>query len=132
MEKQTKGVYESHNVAARVKPGGTLYIKSHTTHLKKDITPTADTIARLMPCDEVIWHGAHETDKRFHKVSFTVSNYKQSGSNRPHNPPMGATVTGYVFGANLAVNPPDMELRPSNPTRKIDPTAYASSGAIKA
>ena len=129
MESQkTKGVWESHNVAAQVKIGGTLYVKVHAAHLRKDVTPTADTIAILMPGDEVVWQGAHETDKRFHKISFTVKNAKQSNLNRKHNPPLGSTVTGYIFGANLAVKPPDMELRSINPAGKINPVAYPSYG----
>lgn len=122
MDKNTN-VWEAHNVASRVKIGGMLYVKSHSTHLRADVLPTSDTLAILMPCDEVVWLGTHKTDKRFHKVSFTVVNHRVRV-----NPPIGTTVTGYVFGTNLSVNKPNMELRPSNSSEKFDPVAYPSYG----
>lgn len=126
MDKNTN-VWEAHNVASRVEVGGTLYVKSHATHLRADVLPTSDTLAILMPCDEVIWLGAHETDKRYHKVRFTVNNRRIKV-----NPPLGTIITGYVFGTNLSVRIPEMKLR-TDPSRKIDPIAYPSSGvAVKA
>lgn len=121
MDKNTN-VWEAHNVASRVKIGDTLYVKSHSTHLRADVLPTSDTLAILMPCDEVVWLGSHEKDKRYHKVSFTVKNRRITV-----NPPLGTTVTGYVFGTNLSVRLPEMELK-ANPARKIDPVAYPSFG----
>lgn len=116
-------VWEAHNVASRVEVGGTLFVKSHSTHLKADVSPTSDTLAILMPCDKVVWLGAHETDKRYHKVSFTVKNRRIRV-----NPPVGTIVTGYVFGTNLSVLLPDMNLRLANPAQEINPVAYPSSG----
>lgn len=122
-----KNVWDSHNVAKRVKIGATLYLKTDKARLQKDITPTSDTLAIVLVGEALVWHGAHETDKRFHKVSFTVTH-----SRVQHNPLIGTTVTGYIFGSNLSVAPPDMKLVPCEKGRRIDSKGFVASGSIRA
>jgi hypothetical protein len=124
---ENKNVWESHNVAKRARIGATLYLKVNKARIQKDISPTSDTLAIVLVGEELVWHGAHETDKRFHKVSFTVTH-----SRVQHNPLIGTTVTGYIFGSNLSVSPPDMKLVPSNKGPRIDSKGFVASGSIKA
>ena len=83
---KNKNVWESHNVAKRAQTGAKLYLKVHKARIQKDITPTSETLAIVLVGEELVWHGTHETDKRFHKVSFTIMH-----SRVQHNPPVGAT-----------------------------------------
>jgi hypothetical protein len=134
--KQDKGtpkeVWNAHNVASRVKAGGTLYVKTFAAALKVDITPTADSITVLFPGDAVTWHGPHETDKRWHKVSATIYRVIPNEYHSNINPPPGTRVTGYIFGSNLSTTPPDMTLRAKEGVKQINPIAYPTYGqAVK-
>ena len=124
--------YHSVNVAARAEVGSTLYVKAYATRVMKDITPTADVLLIIFPGDAVVWHGAHETDKRWHKVTVTSWRRLQSGSGVTISPPRGTKVTGYVFGTNLSVEPPDMTIRAAEGAGQNPyPTAYANTGGIR-
>lgn len=121
--------YHSLNVAARAQVGDALYVKAYATRVMQDITPTADVLLIIYPGDVVVWHGAHETDKRWHKVTVTSWRHLQSGSGVTISPPPGTKVTGYVFGTNLSVEPPDMTLRtPKGAGQGPTPTAYGTTG----
>ena len=121
--------YHSHNVAARAKIGDTLYVKAYATRVMEDIRPTANVLLIIYPGDAAVWHGAHETDKRWHKVTVTSWRRLQSGSGMTISPPRGTKVTGYVFGTNLSVDPPDMTVRAAEGAGQGPvPTAYASTG----
>ena len=127
-----KEVWNSHNVASRATVGAKLYVKVYAARLMADITPTADVLMVLFPGDAVTWHGSHPTDKRWHKISAVSYRIQPAGDNLHINPPLGTTVTGYIFGANLSTSPPDMTLRAKDGPRVIDPIAYPSSGqAVK-
>ncbi len=127
-----KEVWNSHNVASRATAtGGTLYVKVHSARLMQDISPTSDVLAILSPGDVVTWHGAHETDKRWHKISVTIHRAIPNPYHSNINPPLFSRVTGYIFGSNLSTTPPDMTLRAKEGKREMNPTAYANTGAIK-
>jgi hypothetical protein len=124
--------YHALNVAARAQVGSTLYVKAYATRVMKDITPTSDVLLIILPGDAVVWQGAHEKDKRWHKVTVTSWRRLQSGSGVTISPPRGTKVTGYVFGTNLSIEPPDMTLRAAEGAgQEPYPTAYANTGAIK-
>ncbi|MDY7225914.1 SH3 domain-containing protein [Hyalangium rubrum] len=93
-----------------VKPDGTLYVKARNTRLMANASATADAIAILQPGKAVTWKGADPKNKQWHRVE--VDGKK-----------------GVVFQSNLAAQPPNLELITKNGEQKVDPVAYASSGA---
>ncbi|MBN1206753.1 MAG: SH3 domain-containing protein [Myxococcaceae bacterium] len=96
--------------ALAVKPGGILYVKARNTRLMASASPTADVVAILQPGQQVTWRGADPKNKQWHRVE--VRGRK-----------------GVVFQSNLATKPPNMELVAEDGTRKVDPVAFANSGA---
>jgi hypothetical protein len=96
--------------ALAVKPGGTLFVKARNTRLMASASPTADALAILQPGKQVKWLGADPKNKQWHRVEVDG---KQ----------------GVVFQSNLATQPPSMELVTKGGTQKVDPVAFANSGA---
>jgi hypothetical protein len=96
--------------ALAVKPGGTLYVKARNTRLMASASPTADAVVILQPGQQVKWLGADPKNKQWHRV--------ESGGKK-----------GVVFQSNLAAQPPNMELITQGGTQKVDPVAFANSGA---
>lgn len=93
------------------KPKGTLYVKARNTRLMASTSPTADVVTILQPGQEVTWWGADDKDKQWHRV--------ESGKKK-----------GVVFQSNLTKQAPRMELVATGGTpRKVDPAAFANSGA---
>lgn len=96
--------------ALAVKPGGALFVKARNTRLMASASPTADAVAILQPGQQVKWLGADPANKQWHRVE---AEGKQ----------------GVVFQSNLTPKPPELELIAQNGVRKVDPVAFASSGA---
>ena len=91
-----------------VKVGEMLYIRSKDTALVKKADPKAPVVAKLQPGTEVIWNGADEKNKTFHKV--------KAGAKE-----------GYVLQANLTPSKPKDEV--ASDGKGISARAVASSGA---
>jgi hypothetical protein len=96
--------------ALAVKPGGTLFVKARNTRLMANSSPTADAVAILQPGQQVKWLGADAKNKQWHLVE-------------------AAGKKGVVFQSNLATKPPNMELISKDGAEKVDPVAFANSGA---
>jgi hypothetical protein len=96
--------------ALAVKPGGTLYIKSKDTKVLPKADPKAKAVGTLQPGDEVVWQGADETNKQFHKVE--TPKFK-----------------GVTLQANLSPSKPAAENLAKDNGAAIDAKAFASSGA---
>ena len=83
--------------AGHVGRGGTLYVQSHNTHLQKNTSPTAETLAVLNVGDAVTWNGPDSSDPRWQRVT---CGYRLGFK------------SGVVFGTNLSVTKPTGELIP--------------------
>lgn len=94
--------------AMAVKPGEMLYIRSKDTALVKKADPKAPVVTKLQPGTEVVWQGADEKNKSFHKV--------KAGAKE-----------GYVLQVNLTPRKPQDEV--SSDGKPINAHAVASSGA---
>lgn len=91
-----------------VKVGEMLYIRSKDTALVKKADPKAPVVTKLQPGTEVIWNGADEKNKQFHKV--------KAGAKE-----------GYVLQVNLTPAKPRDEV--ASDGKGISARAVASSGA---
>jgi hypothetical protein len=96
--------------ALAVKPGGTLYIKSKDTKVLDKADAKGKAVTTLQPGAEVVWQGADEANKQFHKI--------ESGKFK-----------GYTLQANLSPSKPANENLAKDNGNPIDAKAFASSGA---
>ncbi|MFL5319324.1 MAG: SH3 domain-containing protein, partial [Myxococcaceae bacterium] len=83
-----------------------VWIKAKNTKLLQKADATSKVIAVLQPGEEVAWQSGPEA-KEFHKVK--------------------SKKEGYVYFANLSLQPSEPEFKPNG--EKVDPKVFANSGA---